>query len=136
MYGPRQRPDLAIHKFARRMAEGQTIPVFGDGSMRRDYTFIDDIVAGIRGAMEYRRSPFEVVNLGNDQTVTLLEMIRGLEQAIGRDAKIDWQPEQPGDVPQTWANVEKAQRLLSYNAKTPYSQGVVKFVEWLTAGAN
>ena len=86
VYGPRQRPDLAIHKFARRMAEGQTIPVFGDGSMRRDYTFIDDIVAGIRGAMEYRRSPFEVVNLGNNQTVTLLEMIRGLEQAIGRDA--------------------------------------------------
>ena len=117
VYGPRQRPDLAIHKFARRMAEGQTIPVFGDGSMRRDYTFIDDIVAGIRGAMEYRRSPFEVVNLGNNQTVTLLEMIRGLEQAIGRDAKIDWQPEQPGDVPQTWANVEKAQRLLSYNAE-------------------
>jgi UDP-glucuronate 4-epimerase len=134
VYGPRQRPDLAIHKFARRMAEGQTIPVFGDGSMRRDYTFIDDIVAGIRGAMEYRRSQFEVVNLGNNQTVTLLEMIRGIEQAIGREAQIDWQPEQPGDVPQTWANVEKAQRLLSYNPKTPYSQGVVKFVEWLVAG--
>ena len=135
VYGPRQRPDLAIHKFARRMAEGQTIPVFGDGSMRRDYTFVDDIVAGVRGAMEYRRSPFEVINLGNNQTVTLLEMIRGLEQAIGREAKIEWQPEQPGDVPQTWASVEKAQRLLSYNPKTPYSQGVVKFVEWLAAGS-
>ena len=83
VFGPRQRPDLAIHKFARRMADGQTIPVFGDGSMRRDYTFVDDIVAGIRGAMDTGGSPFEVVNLGNNQTVTLLEMIRGLEQAIG-----------------------------------------------------
>ena len=131
VYGPRQRPDLAIHKFARRMAEGQSIPVFGDGSMRRDYTFIDDIVAGIRGAMDYSGSPFEVINLGNNETVTLLEMIRGLEQALGREAKIDWQPEQPGDVPQTWANVDKAQRLLGYQPTTAYRDGVVRFVEWL-----
>jgi UDP-glucuronate 4-epimerase len=131
VYGPRQRPDLAIHKFARRMADGQPIPVFGDGSMRRDYTFVDDIVAGIRSAMEYRRSAFEVINLGNNQTVTLLEMIHGLEQALGRKALIDWQPEQPGDVPQTWANVEKGRQLLGYVPTTPFAKGVVKFAEWL-----
>ena len=112
-HGPRQRPDLAIQLLARRMVEGQPIPVFGDGSMRRDYTFIDDIVSGIRGAMDYARSPFEVINLGNNQTVTLLEMIHGLEKATGHEAKIDRQPEQPGDVPQTWANVEKARQLIS-----------------------
>ena len=131
VYGPRQRPDLAIHKFARRMTEGQSIPVFGNGSTRRDYTFIDDIVAGIRGAMDYSGSPFEVINLGNNERVTLLEMIRGLEQALGREARIDWQPEQPGDVPQTWANVDKAQRLLRYQPTTAYRDGVVRFVEWL-----
>ena len=99
--------------------------------MRRDYTFIDDIVAGIRGAMDYGGSPFEVINLGNSETVTLLEMIRGLEQALGREARIDWQPEQPGDVPQTWANVDKAQRLLRYRPTTAYRDGVVRFIEWL-----
>jgi UDP-glucuronate 4-epimerase len=82
--------------------------------------------------MEYRRSPFEVINLGNNQTVTLLEMIDGLEGALGRKALIDWQPEQPGDVPQTWANVEKGRQLLGYVPTTPFSKGVVKFADWLT----
>ncbi len=136
VYGPRQRPDLAIHKFARRMAEGQTIPVFGDGSMRRDYTFIADIVSGIRGAMDYGLSPFEVINLGNNQTVTLLEMIHGLERATGHEAKIDWQPEQPGDVPQTWANVEKARQLLGYVPKTSFASGIGEFAEWVKRPAD
>jgi UDP-glucuronate 4-epimerase len=133
VYGPRQRPDLAIHKFATRMRAGQPIPVFGDGSTRRDYTFIDDIVSGIRGAMEYRTTPFEVVNLGNNQTVSLEEMIRALERALGIEAVIDRQPDQPGDVPQTWADIEKARRLLGYAPRTSLPEGLARFAEWLTA---
>jgi UDP-glucuronate 4-epimerase len=131
VYGPRQRPDLAIHKFARRMAEGQTIPVFGDGSMRRDYTFIDDIVSGIQGAMAYRDSVYEVVNLGNNHTVSLAEMIGTLERALGTTAVIERKPEQPGDVPQTWASVDKARALLGYAPRTSYADGVRRFAAWL-----
>src|SRR4029450_9604748 len=113
VYGPRQRPDLAIHAFARRMLEGTPIPVFGDGSTRRDYTFINDIVQGVRAAMDYDRSPDEGRHPGHNQTVTLPEMIAGIEDALGVKAIIERQPEQPGDVPQTWASVEKAASLLS-----------------------
>lgn len=135
VYGPRQRPDLAIHKFATRMRAGQSIPVFGDGSTRRDYTFVDDIVSGIQGAMAYDRSAYEVVNLGNNQTVSLTEMIRALEEALGVTAVLDRQPEQPGDVPQTWADVEKARELFGYAPKTPFPEGVRKFVGWLETTA-
>jgi UDP-glucuronate 4-epimerase len=131
VYGPRQRPDLAIHKFAKLILEGQPIPVFGDGSTRRDYTYVDDIVAGIRRAMEYDSSPFEVINLGNNQTVTLIEMIQGLECALGKKAEVTWMPPQPGDVPQTWANVDKAHALLGYEPSTPYAEGVRRFADWL-----
>ena len=131
VYGPRQRPDLAIHAFARRMLAGQPIPVFGDGSTRRDYTFIDDIISGVRSAMTYDASPYEVINLGNHRTVTLTEMIEGLEAALDVRAIIDRQPEQPGDVPQTWANVDKASRLLGYSPTTTYREGVARFAEWL-----
>jgi UDP-glucuronate 4-epimerase len=131
VYGPRQRPDLAIHKFAGRIRDGLPIPVFGDGSTRRDYTFIDDIVTGIRSAMDYSGSPFEVVNLGNNQTVSLDEMISGIERAVGKKAVIDRQPEQPGDVPQTWADIGKAGRLFSYAPKTSFDEGVAAFVRWL-----
>ena len=131
VYGPRQRPDLAIHAFARRMLAGKAIPVFGDGSTRRDYTFIDDIVSGVRAAMEYTGSAYEVINLGNNETVTLTEMIEGLERALDLRAIIDRQPLQPGDVPQTWANIEKASRLLGYRPTTSYADGVKKFADWL-----
>jgi UDP-glucuronate 4-epimerase len=131
VYGPRQRPDLAIHKFAREMMAGRPLTVYGDGSSRRDYTFIDDIVAGVRGAIGYTKTGYEVINLGNSQTLTLLEMIRGLEDALGIKATLSWQPEQPGDVPQTWASVEKARRLLGYEPRTGYEAGVRRFVEWL-----
>jgi UDP-glucuronate 4-epimerase len=131
VYGPRQRPDLAICKFARAMRAGQRIPLFGDGSTRRDYTYIDDIVAGVRAAMEYEGSSYEVINLGNNQTVTLLEMVRGLEEAMGIRAEVEWLPEQPGDVPQTWANIAKASRLLDYAPTTPYRDGVAQFARWL-----
>lgn len=133
VYGPRQRPDLAIHKFARRMLAGATIPVFGDGSTRRDYTFVGDIVSGIRAAMVYERTPYEVINLGNSQTLSLADMIAGLERALGVTASIERLPEQPGDVPQTWASVEKARRLLGYAPKTSYRDGVRQFVDWLRA---
>jgi len=131
VYGPRQRPDLAIHAFARKMLEGKPIPVFGDGSTRRDYTFIDDIVSGVRAAIEYTASPYEVINLGNNDTVTLAEMIEGLEHALGLRAIIDRQPLQPGDVPQTWANIDKASTLLGYQPTTSYADGVKKFADWL-----
>jgi UDP-glucuronate 4-epimerase len=131
VYGPRQRPDLAIHKFAREMAAGRTVPIYGDGSTRRDYTYIADIVAGIRAAIDYRDSMYEVINLGNSEPVTLLEMIRGLEDALGLTAVLKWLPEQPGDVPQTLADIEKARRLLGYQPRTRYETGVRRFVDWL-----
>jgi UDP-glucuronate 4-epimerase len=131
VYGPRQRPDLAIHKFARLISSGRAIPVFGTGETRRDYTYVDDVIQGVLAAIEYDKSPFEVINLGNNQTVTLLEMVQGLEQALGKKALIDWLPEQPGDVPQTWADISRAQALLGYSPSTSYAEGVKRFVEWM-----
>jgi UDP-glucuronate 4-epimerase len=135
VYGPRQRPDLAIHKFARHMLDGRTIPVFGNGSTRRDYTYVADIVSGIRSAMDYRRSRFEVVNLGNSRTVRLIEMIGEIESALGVTAQIDWQPEQAGDVPQTWAETEKGRQLLKYEPRTRFADGIAKFADWLAASS-
>jgi UDP-glucuronate 4-epimerase len=131
VYGPRQRPDLAIHKFARAIRGGKPIPVFGDGSTRRDYTFIDDIVSGIVAAMTYRATSFEVINLGNNATVSLAEMIRQLEEALGARAIIDRQPEQSGDVPQTWAAIDKARDMLGYAPATRFEDGISRFVAWL-----
>ena len=133
VYGPRQRPDLAINKFVRLIEAGEPIPVFGDGSTRRDYTFIEDIVEGIIASLHYGKTPYEVINLGNDQTVTLSEMIETIEFVVGKKALIDQQPEQLGDVPQTWANVSKANVLLGYGTRTTFKQGVEKFVEWRKA---
>ena len=131
VYGPRQRPDLAIHKFATLMLADRPIPVFGNGGTSRDYTFIDDVVKGIRAAMEYTASAYEVINIGNTRTVQLSEMIAGLERATGVTAKIERHPEQPGEVPQTWANIDKARSLLGYNPATPFDQGIRLFVDWL-----
>jgi UDP-glucuronate 4-epimerase len=134
VYGPRQRPDLAIHKFGRLMLAGRPIPVFGDGGTSRDYTYVDDIVRGARAAMEYSASPYEVINLGNTHTVTLRDMIGGLERVLGVEARIERHPEQPGDVPQTWASVEKARTLLGYTPAIGYDEGVARFAAWLTRG--
>ena len=131
VYGPRQRPDLAINKFAGLILNGRPIPLYGDGSTRRDYTYVDDIVAGIRGAMAYEQTPFEVVNLGNDRAVSLIELVRALEDVLDRKAAIEWLPEQPGDVPQTWANTDKARRLLGYRSKTLLLDGLRRFLEWM-----
>ncbi|MBA3242514.1 MAG: GDP-mannose 4,6-dehydratase [Acidobacteria bacterium] len=130
VYGARQRPDLAIHKFARLISAGEPIPVFGDGTTRRDYTYIDDIIAGVRAAMDYSASAYEVVNLGESRTVSLSELIALLEREVGREAVIDRQPLQPGDVPQTFADITKARRLLGYNPRTDISEGIRRFVEW------
>ena len=130
VYGPRQRPDLAINKFVRLIEEGEAIPVFGDGSTRRDYTFIDDIIKGIIGSLHYQESNYELINLGNDQTVTLSQMIETIEEVVGKKAIIDRQPEQPGDVPQTWADVSKAKKLLGYEPTTSFKDGVEQFNKW------
>jgi UDP-glucuronate 4-epimerase len=130
VYGARQRPDLAIHKFARLIDKGEPIPVFGDGTTRRDYTYIDDIIAGVRAAIDYEASPYEVINLGESRTVELGELIALLENALDRHALIDRQPMQPGDVPQTFADIEKARRLLGYNPQTEIEDGIRRFVEW------
>jgi UDP-glucuronate 4-epimerase len=133
VYGPRQRPDLAIHTFAREMIAGRPLLVYGDGSSSRDYTFIDDIVDGVRAAIAYTQTDYEVINLGNSQALTLLEMIRGLEEVLGIKATLNWRPDQPGDVPRTWASIDKARRLLAYEPRTRYEEGVRRFVDWLHA---
>ena len=134
VYGARQRPDLAIHKFANLISAGKPIPVFGDGLTRRDYTYIDDIIAGVRAAIDYDQSNYEVINLGESRTVELRELISILEDGLGERAEIDWQPMQPGDVPQTFADIRKARRLLNYNPQTQIEEGIKKFVEWFRDG--
>src|SRR5262249_27062182 len=118
VYGARQRPDLGIHKFARLINAGRPIPVFGDGSTRRDYTYIDDIIAGVRAAIDYDANKYEILNLVKSRTVELRELISLLEQPLDLRAKIARQPPQPGDVPQTFADFSKARRLLGYDPQT------------------
>jgi UDP-glucuronate 4-epimerase len=130
VYGARQRPDLAIHKFARLISNGKPIPVFGDGTTRRDYTYIDDIIAGVRAAMDYQTTDYEVINLGESRTVELRELISLIEENLGHKAVIDRQPLQPGDVPQTFADVSKARRILGYDPQTPIEEGIARFVRW------
>lgn len=130
VYGPRQRPDLAIRKFAQLIAAGRPVPVFGDGTTGRDYTYIDDIVAGILAAMDHG-ARFEVFNLGNSSPVLLKDMIATLERVLGRSAIIDRRPLQPGDVPITYADISKARRLLGWTPRTPLEEGVRRMVAWL-----
>ncbi|PXA03690.1 epimerase [Coraliomargarita sinensis] len=130
VFGPRQRPDLAINKFIRLIDAGEPIPVFGDGSTRRDYTFVADAVDGILGALHYDKTGYEIVNLGNDRTVTLSQLIETIEDVVGKKAVIDRRPEQPGDVPQTWADVTKARQLFDYAPSTRFRDGVSEFYDW------
>lgn len=132
VYGPRQRPDLAIHKFARLLLSGDAVPMFGDGSMSRDYTFIDDIVRGIEVAMQYRESLYEIINLGSTRPVTLLEMVDTLARALSVEPRIRFLAEQPGDVPTTFACVHKAKQLLGYEPSTSFADGISRFASWLT----
>jgi UDP-glucuronate 4-epimerase len=135
VYGPRQRPDLAIRKFAAMIDRGQPIPVFGDGSTSRDYTFIDDTVEGILSALAYDCS-YDVFNLGNSHPVRLIELIHTLEAAMGKKAILQWLPNQPGDVPITYADISKAQKALGYQPKTSFRAGIDRFLSWHFRGEN
>ena len=130
VYGPRQRPDLAISKFTERILAGEQIEQYGDGSTARDYTYIEDIVSGIIAAMNYRESTFEIFNLGGSATTTLAELIQLVESACEKKTDIKVIEEQPGDVPRTFADVSKAHELLGYSPRTPIAKGVKKYVEW------
>jgi UDP-glucuronate 4-epimerase len=135
VYGARQRPDLAIHKFAWLIAEGKPIQVFGDGTTRRDYTYIDDIISGVRAAIDYSGSQYEIFNLGESQTVELNELISLIERSLDLRATIERLPDQPGDVPITFADITKSREKLGYNPTTKISDGIPKFVEWFRSGA-
>ena len=130
VYGPGQRPDLAIHKFTDAIHRGQSIPQYGDGSTRRDYTYIDDIVQGVTGALRYEGPAFDIFNLGENQTTTLSELIIEIEKALGKKAVIEQLPDQQGDMPLTAADITKARQLLGYNPQTKIREGIPKFVEW------
>jgi nucleoside-diphosphate-sugar epimerase len=133
VFGPRQRPDLAIHKFVRLLEAGEEIPMFGDGSTARDYTFIDDIVGGIKSSMDYlykHEGVFEIVNLGNHTPVKLKNMIEAVADVVGVEPKIKELPMQDGDVDITFASIEKAKRLFGYNPGTSFKDGLEKFYEW------
>ena len=130
VYGARQRPDLAIHKFSKLIWEGKPVPVFGDGTTRRDYTYIDDIIQGVRAAIDYDKTNYEIFNLGESQTIELKDLISLLEENLGKKAIIDRQPMQPGDVPLTFADISKARALLNYDPTTKIEQGIPKFTEW------
>jgi UDP-glucuronate 4-epimerase len=130
VYGPGQRPDLAIHRFTKAILKNEPITMFGDGSTSRDYTFVDDTVQGVLAAIDYSQSSFEIINLGNSYAVSLKELISSIEEVVGKKATIDQQPEQPGDVPRTFADISKAKRLLNYQPETELKVGLQKFYDW------
>ncbi len=130
VYGPRQRPDLAIHHFTKKIFAGEPIEQFGDGNTRRDYTYIDDILQGVRAALAYEGPLFDIFNLGENQTIALKDLIAAIEEALGRKAEIERLPEQPGDVPLTCADISKAREQLGYRPTTPLSVGLPKFIDW------
>ncbi len=130
VYGPRQRPDLAIHKFARLIEAGEPIPVYGDGTSRRDYTYVSDVVDGVVAALD-RPLEFEIINLGNSDPVELGTLIGLIEEALDKEARINRLPDQPGDVPVTYADISKARRLLGYEPRFPIRQGLRQFVQWM-----
>lgn len=130
VYGPRQRPDLAISKFTRLISENQPIDRYGDGTTGRDYTYVDDIVQGIMAALDYEGPMFDIFNLGGSEPILLKDLIAAIETTLGKKATINELPEQPGDVPRTSADISKARELLGYNPQTPLSKGIPKFIEW------
>jgi len=130
VYGPRQRPDLAIHQFTRHIHAGQPIEQFGDGTTRRDYTYIDDVIQGTLAALQYQGPLFDIFNLGESETLQLKDLIVAIENALGKKAKINQLPEQPGDVPLTCADISKARKLLGYKPTTRLNEGLPRFVDW------
>lgn len=139
VFGPRQRPDLAINKFTRLMLDGKEIPMFGDGSTSRDYTYVDDIVDGIIKSMNYaenNNNVYEIINLGNSSPISLKEMISIIGETIGVEPVINQLPMQPGDVERTYADISKARKLLNYEPQTSFKSGIEKFVEWYKENEN
>lgn len=134
VYGPRQRPDMAIHMFTRAIDAGRPVTLFGDGSSRRDYTFCSDVVDGLVRALRADYG-YEVVNLGRSETTSLLDLIRTIEKAVGKPAQVEWKPDQPGDVPITYADVSRARSVLGYDPQVSVEEGVRRFVEWYRARA-
>src|SRR6266849_5561457 len=130
VYGPRQRPDLAIHQFTRKIHAGKPIDQFGDGTTRRDYTYIDDNIQGTMAALKYEGPLFDIFNLGESETIQLKDLISAIENALGEKAKINQLPEQPGDMPLTCADISKAKKLLGYNPSTKFEDGLPRFVDW------
>ena len=130
VYGPGQRPDLAIHKFTKAILKDKPITMYGDGSTSRDYTFVNDTVQGIIAALHYQQSDFEIINLGNNYTISLNALISSMEKVIGKKAVIEQYPDQPGDVPKTFADISKAKQLLGYNPQTQLHDGLNKFYDW------
>ncbi len=131
-YGPRQRPEMAIRKFVALIEAGKPLPLFGDGSTSRDYTYIDDIIDGVVAALDTRMG-FEVINLGNSDPIDLKGLVALIEDALGKKAAVDRQPMQPGDVDRTFADISNARRLLGYAPKVPLAEGIARFVRWLRA---
>jgi len=131
-YGPRQRPEMAIHKFTRLIDHGEKIPIFGDGSSRRDYTYIDDLIEGILSVIHHHKG-FETYNLGESQTISLKELVQFIEEALGKKANIEMFEPQPGDVSITYADITKAKRMLGYQPKVNMKEGIKRFVEWYKA---
>jgi len=129
-YGPRQRPDLAIRKFADRMLDGDSIPVYGDGTALRDFTFVEDLVDGLIRGLD-RELGFAILNFGAGRKVELREVIKLLETELGVDARIDWQPKQVGDVPRTWADITAAREAVGYAPRVDFEEGIARFVDWL-----
>lgn len=137
VYGPSQRPDLAVHKFAKCLLEKRPIPIYGDGSFARDYTYVSDTVAGIlsaarmvRGWQTAQQPGYEIINLGNNKAQTVMDLIHGLEEALGLKATLNYQPVQPGDVTLTCASIEKAKRLLGYQPQVSFEEGLKHFAQW------
>ena len=129
VYGPAQRPEMAIHKFTDLLARGEEIPMYGDGSSRRDYTFIDDIIDGVVASLDLA-PPFEILNLGGAETTALADLVRMIADELSVEHRIQYLPDQPGDVPITYADVRKAGRVLGYSPRVSIREGVRRFVEW------
>lgn len=135
VYGPRQRPDLSIRKFTELLAQGKALPIYGDGSYKRDFTYIDDILDGITKGIEWiirksDRPKFEIFNLGESETTNVLDLVAIIERTMGTKAKREFHPAQPGDIPITYADISKSKKVLGYHPKTPIDEGIHQFVEW------
>ena len=128
-YGPRQRPEMAIHKFTRLIDQSEKIPIYGDGSSRRDYTYIDDLIDGMMAVLQ-RHKGYEIYNLGESRTTSLMELVHLIEEALGKKANIEMLDSQPGDVSITYADITKARRMLNYKTRVSMEEGIKRFVEW------